>query len=223
MRHPRLSGTLIGCAALLGVGIVPASADPAVTFAVDDVVATIADDTNDLVAFANTTRAGFCTDEQVAAEMAFYDWFIGGEVGDPPEFPVAVGATEVMITEKDVGSGNIRVSFDATVPVELWTFEEGKSTQLENLRSPCIDTDGLVDGTNTVIAAGELFAAGTGHWSFMDNDGMGTGPRTNVWGDKIDAMVSGPSGDYRYGVTFKNQARDGEYVKGSATFSLRAR
>ena len=128
----------------------------------------------------------------------------------------------MLITEKDVGSGNIRVSFDATVPVELWTFEEGKSTALENLTSPCIDTDGLLDGTNTAIAAGELFAAGAGSWSFMDNDGMGTGPRSNVWADTIDAMVSGPSGDYRYGVTFKNHVVRGEY-SGSATFTLRAR
>ena len=84
MRHPRLSGTVIGCVALLGVGLMPAHADPASSFLVNDLVATIADDTNDLVAFGNTTRAAYCTDEMVAAENAYFDWFSGGQVATPP-------------------------------------------------------------------------------------------------------------------------------------------
>ena len=221
--HRRFTGTMIGCLALLTVGVAPAVAEPANSFVVDDVVATIADDTNDLVAFGNTTRAAYCSAEMLAAENAFFDWVVGGEVGDPPEFPMALGATPVTISEKSVGSGNIRVSFDATVPVELWTFEAGKAASLGNLRSPCIDTDGILDGTDTPIAAGELFAAGTATWSFKDNDGMGTGPRTNIWGDRIAATVTGPGSTYAYTVVFKNQARDGEYLKGSATFNLQPR
>ena len=222
MRHARLSGTVIGCLSLLGVALVPAHADPADVVVVDDVVATIADDTNDLVAFGNTTRAAFCTAEMVAAENAFLAWLEGGEVGDPPQFPDATGAVEVPITEKAVGDGNLRVSFSVAVPGELWTFEEGKSAIEGNLVAPCIDTDGLLDGTSTAIGAGELIAAGEATWSFKDNDGEGAGPRTNVWGDRITASLSGPGGDYSYTVVFKNQARGGEYLKGSATFTLRA-
>ena len=132
-------------------------------------------------------------------------------------------AEPITITEKAVGSGNLRVSFTATVPIELWTFEEGKSTSLGNLWAPCIDTDGLIDGTDSAIAAGELFAAGTATWSFKDNDFEGTGPRTNIWGDRIAATVTGPTGDYSYTAVFKNQARDFEYLKGSASFTLKPR
>lgn len=223
MSHLRVAGSMVACLTVLAAGVSPAAADPPTTVVVDDVWATIADGTNDLVAFVNTTRDDFCTDEMVAAENAFREWVLGGEVGDPPEFPVVVSATPVTITEKNVGSGNIRVSWDATVPVELWTFEEGKSPSLGNIWSPCIDTDGLMDGTDTAIAAGELFAEGTGQWSFKDNDAQASGPRANIWGDRITALVSGPTGDYSYTVVFKNQIRDFEYVKGSATFSLKPR
>jgi hypothetical protein len=223
MSHPRLMGAMVACLSVVAVGVTPAAAGPPTTFVADDFVATIADGTNDLVAFVNTTRDDFCTDEMVAAENAFRDWVLGGEVGDPPEFPAVVGATPITVTEKEVGSGNLRGSFDATVPIELWTFEEGKSPSLDNLWFPCIDTDGLIDGTDTAIAAGELFAAGTARWSAKDNDLEGSGPRTNIWGDRIMAMVSGPTGDYSYTVVFKNQARDGEYLKGSANFALKAR
>jgi hypothetical protein len=223
MSHARLTGTMVACLAVLAVGSTPAAADPPTTFIVDDFVATIADGSNDLVAFVNTTREDFCTDEMVAAENALRDWVLGGEVGDPPEFPVALGATPMTITEKLVGSGNIRASFDAMVPIELWTFEEGKSPSLDNLWSPCIDTDGLVDGTDETIAAGELFAAGSARWSGKDNDLEGSGPRTNIWGDRIAATVSGPTGDYSYTVVFKNQGRDFEYIKGSASFVLKPR
>ena len=223
MSHPRLTGTMVACLAVLAVGATPAGADPATTFIADDFVATIADGSNDLVAFVNTTREDYCTDEMVAAENAFRDWVLGGEVGDPPEFPVVLGTTAITITEKNVGSGNIRASFNGTVPIELWTFEAGKSPSLDNLWFPCIDTDGLIDGTDEAIAAGELFAAGTAKWSFKDNDLEGSGPRTNIWGDRIAATVSGPTGDYSYSVVFKNQGRDFEYLKGSASFTLKPR
>ena len=50
-----------------------------------------------------------------------------------------------------------------------------------------------------------------------------SGPRTNIWGDRIAATVTGPTGDYSYTVVFKNQGRDFEFIKGSATFTLKAR
>ncbi|MGA8044823.1 MAG: hypothetical protein WCA30_01015 [Dermatophilaceae bacterium] len=223
MSHSRLAGTVVVCLTVLALGSAPAGADPPITFTADDFFATIADGTNDLVAFVNTTREDFCTDEMVAAETAFREWVLGGEVGDPPEFPAVLGLAPIAITEKNVGSGNIRGSFEGTVPIELWTFEEGKSPSLENLWSPCIDTDGLVDGTDEAITAGEFFAAGTATWSAKDNDLEGSGPRTNIWGERIAATVSGPTGDYSYTVVFKNQGRDFEYLKGSATFALKPR
>ena len=175
------------------------------------------------MAFVNTTRDDFCTDEMIAAENAFRDWVLGGEVGEPPEFPAVLAAEPITITEKNVGSGNIRASFTGTVPIELWTFEVGKSPSLGNIWAACIDTDGLTDGTDDAIAAGELFAAGTATWSGKDNDLQGSGPRTNIWGDRIAATVSGPTGDYSYTVVFKNQGRDFEYLRGSENFALKPR
>ena len=214
---------LVSAAAAAAALTAPAAADPATTFVADDVLAVIADGTHDLVAFVNTTRDNFCTAEMVAAENAFRDWVLGGEEGDPPQFPAVVAAAPITITEKIVGSGNIRSSFTGTVPIELWTFEAGKSPSLENLWGACIDTDGLLDGTNDALAPGELFAAGTATWSAKDNDLQASGPRTNIWGDRIAASVAGPTGDYSYSAAVKNQARGGEYVKGSGSFSLKPR
>jgi hypothetical protein len=214
---------LVSAAAAAAIMASSAAAGPPTTFIADDFHATIADGTNDLVAFINTTRADYCTDDMVAAENAFRDWILAGEPGDPPEFPVVLAGAPITITEKNVGQGNIRGSFTGTVPIELWTFEEDKSPSLDNLWFPCIDTDGLLDGTDEVIDAGELFAAGTAKWSGKDNDLEGSGPRTNIWGDRIAATLSGPTGDYSYIVVFKNQGRDLEYLKGSANFTLKLR
>jgi len=222
MHQTRLVGSMVGGAALLAAVVVPAHADPAETFPLDDTVATIADDVNELVVFGNTTRQTFCTAEQVAAENAFLEWVQGGEQGDPPEFPVQLGAVPLEASAKDVGTGNVRFAFGGLVPVELWTFEEGKSTAQENLVGPCIDTDGLMDLTDTPVASGELFAAGQGSWVFKDNDAFGTGPRSNVWGDRLTADLSGPGGSYRYSLALTNHTVRGEY-SGSASFTLRAR
>jgi len=144
-----------------------------------------------------------------------------GEVGDPPEFPVTLGAIPLEASAKDVGTGNVRFAFKESVPVELWTFEGGKSAAEGNLVAPCLDTDGIVDPTAIPVASGELFATGWGTWSVKDNDQFGTGPRSNVWGDRITAALSGPGDDYRYSAVFTNHVVRGEYT-GSATFTLRS-
>ena len=222
MRHPRLTAAVIGCGALLGVATVPAHAAPPDTFTLDDAISTIADDTHDLVAFVNTSRSRFCSAEQLAAENAFLAWVAGGEVGDPPQFPMQTGTVPLAATAKDVATGNIRFAFAGSVPVEMWTFEAGKSTTLGNLVAPCVDTDGIDDATGGPVAAGQFFAAGDGTWAFKDNDAEGTGPRSNVWGDRISASVSGPGGDHVWTATFKNHTVRGEY-SGTATFTLRSR
>lgn len=222
MSRLRLTAAVVASAALLAAGSAPAQAAPAETFTLDDVVATIADDANEMAAFVNSSRATFCTAEQVAAENAFLEWLLGGEVGDPPQFPQAVAAMPLVAREKAVGTGNFRFSFAGPVPLELWTFEVGKSAAEGNLIAPCIDTDGILDLTTTQIGGAALFASGAGSWSFKDNDATGAGPRSNVWGDRISASLSGPGGEYTYGIVFTNHVVRGEYT-GSASFTLRQR
>jgi hypothetical protein len=121
-----------------------------------------------------------------------------------------------------VGKGPVRLSFDAEVPVEVWTFEEGTSSALQNLIAPCVDTDGIDDLTGETLEPGALLTEGNGSWSAQDNDAFGTGTRTNVWSDRIHADLSGPGGDYRYQGRIWNQDRRGEY-RGTAQFLLQGR
>ena len=222
MAHLRPAGTVVAAAALLLAGLAPAHADPAETFTLDDAIAVIADGENEVAAFVNTTRQTYCTGDEIAAENAFLEWLDGGEVGDPPEFPQLPAATSVVARDKAVGTGNARFSFSGTVPVELWTFESGKSARDDSLVAPCIDTDGVLDLTATVVGGAALLAAGQGTWSFKDNDAEGAGPRSNVWTDRLTADLSGPGGDYRYALVVANHLVRGEY-SGSARFTLRAR
>ncbi|WP_377645041.1 hypothetical protein [Oryzobacter terrae] len=225
MSHRRRVVTTLGCLGLLAATALPAlpaqAAPVTATVTVDDAFMLLADEDNDLVAFANVTRAGFCTAEQVAAENAFLAWLVGGEVGDPPEFPLALADEPVTFFVHELGPGNLRATATTVVGVDLWTFEAGKSTTAGNLVAPCIDTDGLLDGTAVPIAAGTLFASGEGTWSMKDNDWEGAGPRANVWGDLLSARLSGPGGDYSYSIQLKNLARPQEYLRGASSYRLR--
>ena len=217
---------MIGCAALLAAAVVPAlalAAPPTDTVTLDDVWDVRADGENNLAAFINISREALCTPEQVAAETAFAQWIADGAVGEPPQdYPEVFPAVPVVLTVQQVTATNLRALGSATVPVELWTFEEGKSWDAGNLLGPCIDTDGVVDLTGEAIAPGELLASGEGDFLIRDNDFFQGGPRTNIWGETLSAEVSGPDGDYSYTFVGKNQARGGEYVKGAARFHLRA-
>lgn len=221
----RRAGTAVGCLALLAATTAmaaPAHADPeTATVTVDDAWAILADGDNERVAFVNTSREAFCTPEQVAAENAFLAWLQGGEQGDPPEFPAVLGEVPVTFEVHAIAAGTLRATALTEVPVSLWTFEDGKSWAAGNLVGPCLDTDGLVDGTTETVAAGAFQGAGTGWWGLKDNDWAGAGPRANVWGDRLTARLSGPAGELSYAVDLKNLAKSGEYLRGSSAFRLR--
>jgi hypothetical protein len=225
LSRPALLATALGCAALLAGAATPASADPPVgTVTLEDAWTIRADGTNELAAFVNITREAFCTPEEVAAEQAFLEWLRAGAVGEPPgDYPYAPAAVLLDMTVQDVGRGNLRAMGSATVPVELWTFEAGKSWAAGNLVSPCLDTDGVDDTTGAGITSGALLAAGSGLYALKDNDWAGTGPRTNVWSEALTAAVTGGSVDYTYTFDQKNMQREGEYLKGADRFTLKAR
>jgi hypothetical protein len=173
-----------------------------------------------MAAFVNTTRDTYCTPEIVEFENALVDWLQPGALGDPPTFPGHLADKPVTATLMAVGGGNFRLTSSTQVPVELWTFEGGKSRAAGNLVAPCVDTDGLVDGSNSQTKPGELFAAGPGTLESKDNDANGTGPRTNIWGDRLTASLSGPGGNYTYRMAHTNQGRPDDYIKGWDHFSL---
>jgi hypothetical protein len=219
---------VLGGLALVGgtvATVAPAHADsPASSVVVDDGWTIRADGTHELAAFINISRASFCTDAEVAAENAFLEWLAGGQLGDPPnDYPFVPGAVPLTMKVQDVGLTSQRGSATATVPVELWTFEAGKSWAAGNLVSPCVDTDGIVDLTSTRVAPGGLLASGTGTYTLRDNSLTGEGQRTNVWSESLSADLTGSGSGWWFTYTQSNQARHGEYLKGSTTFRLQPR
>jgi len=198
----------VASAAALGFAMLaaaPAQAGPAESETVTDIFAQWPDDQNELVVFANSTRASYCTPAMVQFELAVIAWDQGGQVGPFPEPPVYVAPAPMTVTAKDVGQ-NTRFSFQGTVPIELWTFEGGKGRDNIGVGA-CTDTDGVLDGSATPVAPSSMFAAGSGKWTFKDNDEFGDGPRSNVWGDTIRANVSGPTGEYAYTIVFRNHTQ----------------
>jgi hypothetical protein len=225
MTTQRKTLTALTCVLLGGLGTAPAHADsPSTTVTIEDAWNIRADSTNELAAFVNISRSAFCTPAEVAAENDFLAWLQGGEVGNPPdEYPYVAASVPVDVTVQEVADGNLRASGSATVPVELWRFEEGKSWAEGNLTGPCLDTDGLVDLTAIPVPPGTRLAAGAGSYTLKDNDWAGTGPRTNVWSESLAASVAGPSGAWTYTFTQRNRGRGGEYLAGASTFRLKPR
>ncbi|WP_392544190.1 hypothetical protein [Oryzobacter telluris] len=227
MSHRRRIASAIPCVAaavaVVALGAPQAGAGtPQTTVVETERYFILADHVNNVVAFVNTTRDVACRPEVAAAEAALFAWIQGGEVGDPPEFPATEGAVPIEFSVHELRRGNLVASASTRVPVELWTFEEGKSPQAGNLFGPCFDTDGLVDGTSDPIEPGSMLASGTGTWTYLDNDWSGSGPRSNPFGDRIVASLSGDGGDYSYTVQLKNLVVRGEYARGWDSFRLRA-
>lgn len=219
-----ISGTALGCAALLMGALVPAHAVPAThTEVFDDVYTIAADGTNELAAFVNTTRDTYCTPEIVAFENALVAWLATDRSTPGPTFPGHLADRSVTASLMAVGGGIFRLTASTQVPVQLWTFEGGKSYAEGNLVQPCVDTDGIVDGSDQVTEPGQLLAEGEGTLTSKDNDANGTGPRTNIWGDRLTASLSGPGGKYTYRMAQTNQGRPDNYIKGWSHFSLTTR
>ena len=219
-----IGGTALGCAALVVGAMVPAHAGPAtMTETFDDIWNIAADGTNEVAAFVNTTRDAYCTPDMLAFENALVAWLATDRSTPGPTYPGHLADRPVTVSLMAVGSGNFRLTASTQVPVELWTFEGGKSSAADNLVQPCVDTDGIVDGTDEGTKPGELLAAGEGTLTSKDNDANGTGPRTNIWGDRLTASLSGPEGQYTYRATQTNQGRPDNYIKGWSHFSLTKR
>lgn len=154
-----------------------------------------------LILFVNSTREDYCTDEMVDWENAYLAWIEGGHVGEEPSYPGYEGMETVTATRMPVGTHNAWARWSATVPVELWTFDEGVFPDAIGV-GPCTDSD----------EEGELVATGVGIWTASDNDSWGEppqpGPRSNVIKDTITAELSGPGGDYAYRATIHSVFRN---------------
>ncbi len=223
MSHRPFAAPAVACAAALALGPAPATAEsPQFDVTFPNALLVRIDVTYDLLVFVNTTREAYCVPEVVAVEEAYVEWVEGGQQGPPPQYPADLeAAVPLEVTAQVVGQDNLRIKGSATVPVELWTFEEGKSVAAGNLTRPCLDTDGVEDGTGLPIGPGALLAAGEGTYTKWDNDGFVSGPRADVWSDTVDAELSGPAGDYAYRGRVRFVAKDGALVNAIPVSRLR--
>ena len=203
MKHLVVRSVVAAVSVVVGgvLAVAPAQAAmPAETVEFAPSIQTV-EDVQGLILFVNSTREDFCTAEMVAWEEDFLAWLEGGEVGDPPENPGYDGIETVTATRMPVGQHNAWIKWSATVPVELWSFDEGVFPDAIGV-GPCTDSD----------EEGELVATGTGTWTSSDNDSWGDppepGPRTNVIKDTVSAELSGPGGDYAYTVTGRSVFRN---------------
>jgi hypothetical protein len=148
----------------------------------------------DRALFLNSPRADYYTPEMVAFELAVRTWVLEEQPEEEfPEFP-GYEASPVTVTLKDVGTSNVRGSFSAQVPVELWTFEPGKTSDAAGYGA-CTDTDWKDDATGQSLGTPTLFAQDLkATWAGKDNDFSGAGPRSNVWGGRVSASLTGPDG-----------------------------
>ena len=178
---------------VLALGVSPVSAGATtVEETVNDMYAQLVAP-GDSAMFVNSPRDDYCTEAVVDFELAVRDWVLGGMLGDFPQFP-GYEAGAITLKFKDVGEDNVRFFFSAEVPVALWDFEPGKTSDAPGF-GPCTDTDGLDDATGQPLGFEPTqFAEGLGTWSGKDNDAFGVGPRSNVWGDTLVATLTGDSG-----------------------------
>lgn len=204
------SASLIG---VLALGASPVTAGSTTTEVTDLYRQFVAP--GDMAMFVNSPRDDYCTDAIVAWELDLRLWVLGGFIGDRPPFP-GYEAGLIPVTLQDVARGNVRASFSAQVPVELWEFEPGKTTDAPGVGA-CIDTDGLDDESGESLGfQPTLFGEATGTFSGKDNDLFGDGPRSNVFGDTVRAKLTGPSGTtslmFKYVVHTQGCTDDGCHI-----------
>lgn len=181
----RRLGVLVGAFIILGALVAPAVAGPEQR-AVERVEVPwflgFPDVEQGLVVLINITREGWCSDAQIADELAFLAWLEGGEVGPPPE-PTAEepeGVELVPLSFVETGQGAIVFSLHARdVPMEVWTLDEGAA-----LVGPCTDTD---DSEGP-------YATGTAQFRVNDNDLEASGTRGNAFGDHGHATLTTADG-----------------------------
>lgn len=159
--------------AMLAIGVLGAPATAGPPDRVEAYLVTgFPDVENGVAVMVNITREMWCTEAQLADELAFLAWLEGGMQGEPPE-PTAgplVGIDPVQAQLKETGQGAVvaRASADE-LWIELWPLDEDAA-----LAGPCTDTDD---------ADGPL-ATGTTTFRGNDNDLDGSGTRGNAFGDR---------------------------------------
>lgn len=182
----RRLGVLVGAFIIVGALVAPAVAGPeqrAVERFEEHWFAGFPDPEQGLVVMLNITRDQWCTDAQVADELAFLAWLEGGEVGPPPE-PTAEepeGIELATVSLIETGQGAIVHTVRAKgIVMEVWTLDEGAA-----LVGPCTDTDD----------SEAPYATGTAQFRYNDNDLFASGTRGNAFGDHGHAVLTTADGD----------------------------
>ncbi len=108
----------------------------------------LGDGDNQLLVFANKSRAELCTPERIVYEDALEAWFEGGQVGEPPVEPAdsSAGVEEVTVTTTSKPQRTTTTVEGDDLPVEVWRFD---------------DEPGGIDCTATDGPGAERFATGT--------------------------------------------------------------
>jgi hypothetical protein len=140
----------LGAMLLLGVAASPASAVGPPEVFEDPFAFTGPDVDNGFAVFINTSREAFCTEEQVAREVAFVDWIEGGMVGPFPEWALERPEGFETWTPKIIDGpkgviGNLK---ETDQYIELWWLDDPEDAFGVGA---CLDTDDRL----------ELFATGT--------------------------------------------------------------
>lgn len=147
--HRRILFMLL--AVLMVAAAVPAAAAPPVR-TTDAFPFTGPDFEHDLVIFVNTSRAEFCTPEQLAFEAAVGEWLAGGMMGPFPEGsgPPPVGRVAFPVQLVDTPQGVIANTRGKVrgLHMELWVLDDPQDRVGVGA---CLDTDD----------ANQLFASGT--------------------------------------------------------------
>lgn len=180
----------LGALLLIGATAHPASAaGPPVDFE-EAFAFTGPDFDNGFVVFINTSRAAFCSAEQVAREQAIIDWIETGAVEeDFPEWALERPAgfetwTPIVV---DTPKGAVASLRETGQHIELWRMDDPA------------DAPGVGACTDT-NDRDEVFATGTAHIKATVNDLFGQGLRPAALDHtRGSAALAGADGsDYRY-------------------------
>jgi len=184
----------LGAMLLLGVTASPApAAGPPEVFE-DPFAFTGPDFDHRLVVFINTSRDAFCTDEQVARELAFVEWIEGGQVDPFPEWalerPEGFEAWTPMLIDSPQGViGHLNESDQY---IEMWWMDEPEDSYGVGA---CLDSDDR----------DEMFATGTADIKATVTDFFEGGLRPAALDHfRGSAALTGADGrDYRYSFSWR--------------------
>jgi hypothetical protein len=184
---------LLMALALLVVGVSSASAASGPPDRHEEPLAIVFPDfENGKLVFINTSRDIICT----PAQIAFEEWILDGAVGPPPGPGfVFEGIDPVTFQLKTVGNGAVvELWKGSNLHTELWELDDPGDLGA----GPCTDTDDKM----------EMFAEGTSRWQGNDNDMDFSDTRSNSFGDRGKASLTGADGEsYTYTARFHVNSR----------------